>query len=70
MARSRHISGTVVCLLVISAAGIPTRIEPLSGADILRPAAVNAVKQYRYKPYLRDGQPTAVQTTITVNFAP
>jgi len=35
---------------------------------MLAPAAINAVKQWRYKPYLLNGQPVEVETTITVNF--
>ena len=35
---------------------------------MLRQAAVNAVRQWKYKPYLLDGQPMEIQTQITVNF--
>jgi periplasmic protein TonB len=40
----------------------------VSGHPMLAPAAINAVKQWRYKPYLLNGQAVEVETTITVNF--
>jgi protein TonB len=42
----------------------------LSGDEKLAKAATDAVKQWRYKPYLVDGQPADVETQITVNFNP
>ena len=43
-------------------------LQLVSGHPMLAPAAINAVKQWRYKPYLLNGQPVEVETTITVNF--
>jgi periplasmic protein TonB len=40
----------------------------VSGHPMLSPAALDAVKQWRYKPYLLNNEPVEVETTITVNF--
>jgi len=42
----------------------------VSGPDRFRDAAMEAVKQWRYKPYLVEGEPVDVQTTIALNFSP
>jgi periplasmic protein TonB len=40
----------------------------LNGEQVLAQSAIDAVKQWKYKPYLLDGQPMEIQTQITVNF--
>jgi protein TonB len=40
----------------------------VSGHPMLAPAAIDAVKHWRYKPFLLNGQPVEVETTVTVNF--
>jgi len=68
-AKSRHISGQVVLAAVISKQGTIDDLEVVSsGDDSLSQAAIEAVKQWRYRPYLLNGQPVEVETTITVNF--
>ena len=42
----------------------------VSGPSEFTDFTVRAINQYRYKPYLQDGKPVAVNTTITVNFTP
>jgi TonB family protein len=68
-ARQAKIQGTVLLDAVIGKEGAIVRLKPLSGNPMLIPAAVGAVQQWRYKPYMRDGQPVEVETAITVNFA-
>ena len=54
---------------VIGKNGIISSVKILSGGDpILARAAAEAVLQWRYKPYLLDGEPVDIQTQITVNF--
>jgi protein TonB len=53
---------------VISKAGRIESLRALSGPDMLRGAALAAVQVARYRPYLLSGQPTEVETTITVVF--
>jgi len=43
-------------------------LQIVSGHPLLAPAAIEAVKQWRYKPFLLNGQPVEVETTVTVNF--
>ena len=67
-AKRQHIQGTVVLKAVIGKDGRLDKLTPISGPTELFGAAVGAVQQWRYKPYVVDGQPVAVQTTISVNF--
>jgi protein TonB len=67
-ARQAGIHGAVVMNAVIDREGAVRDIEVLSGPQQLRAAAVEAVRQWRYKPYELDGFAVEVDTTITVNF--
>jgi protein TonB len=67
-ARRGRIQGTVVLHVIISKAGDVTMIEPVSGDPALVPAAMEAVKQWEYKPFLLNGKPFEVDTQILVNF--
>jgi periplasmic protein TonB len=60
--------GVVVVTAVIDKNGRIVGAKALSGPPMLTGAAVDAVKEARYKPYLLNGEPTDVVTTITVNF--
>lgn len=68
IARAARISGTVVVEAVISKAGTIESLRVLNGPDMLRAAALDAIRAARYRPYLLNGEPTEVQTTFTVNF--
>ena len=63
-----RIEGTVVLMAVIGTDGSVKDVEVESGLPILAQAAIDAVKQWRYKPYMRDGQPVEVDSRITINF--
>lgn len=63
-----HIDGTVELLATISKEGNITHIKVLSGDAQLAKAASDAVKQWKYKPYLLNGEPVEIQTQVTVNF--
>jgi TonB family protein len=68
-ARDRHIEGTAVLSVVISDAGEPTDVAVVRSLDSgLDANAVAAVKQWRFKPATKDGQPVAVSAHIEVNF--
>lgn len=68
-AKMSHISGQVILSAVISKDGGITDLEAESSpSNILTQAAINAVKTWRYEPYLLGGSPVEVETTITVNF--
>ena len=68
LARAARVQGDVVLSAVIDTNGHITNLQLVSGHPMLVPAAVAAVKQWRYKPYLLNGQPVEVETTITVIF--
>jgi protein TonB len=68
IARAAHVSGAVVLHAIINKQGAIDRLEVISGPEMLRAAALDAVRQWRYKPYILNTEPTEVETTITVNF--
>jgi TonB family protein len=69
-AKATHLQGSVVLGALITKQGTIDDLEVLaSPGPSLSEAAMEAVKQWRYKPYLLNGLPTEVDTTITVNFA-
>lgn len=69
-AKDAGISGTVVLKVEISKEGTVQKPQFISGHSLLAQAAIDAVKQWRYKPYLVKGEPVAVETTVNVVFAP
>jgi protein TonB len=68
LARQARIQGTVVLQAVISKEGAIENLKVLSGHPMLVPAAIDAVKQWKYKPYILNGEPVEVDTQVTVNF--
>ena len=68
LARSARIQGPVVLFAVISKAGTIDNLRVLSGHPLLVPAAIEAVRQWRYHPYILNSEPIEVETQITVNF--
>jgi protein TonB len=67
-ARAAHVQGTVILRAIIAENGTVESLDVLSGPDLLRGSAVDAVKQWVYKPYLLNGKPRRVETNVTVNF--
>ena len=63
-----RIEGKVELMATISKEGNITQVKILSGDGQLSKAAADAVKQWKYKPYLLNGEPVEIQTEITVNF--
>jgi len=68
IARSARVSGTVVIQATISKNGTIENSRAISGPAMLRQAALDAVKTWRFRPYLLDGQPVEVDTTVNVVF--
>jgi periplasmic protein TonB len=69
LARSARIQGQVVLQAVISKEGIIKNLRVLAGHPMLAPAAIDAVRQWRYRPYVLNNDPVEVETQITVNFS-
>jgi protein TonB len=68
LARSARVQGSVVLRAVISRAGTIENLQVLSGHPLLVKAAREAVEQWRYRPYILNGEPVEVETQVTVNF--
>jgi periplasmic protein TonB len=68
LARQARIQGTVVLHAVISKEGAIENLTLVSGHPMLAPAAIDAGKQWKYKPYLLNGEPVEVDTEVQVNF--
>lgn len=62
--------GDVLLLVTIKKTGEVSDVQTVSGPYRFRDAAINAVKQWHYRPYEVDGAAADVQTTITLNFVP
>lgn len=69
LARQARVQGDVVLTAIIDVEGNIKNLQLVSGHPMLVPSAIEAVKQWRYKPYLLNGQPVEVETTITVIFS-
>ena len=68
LARQARIQGTVVLQAEISKDGTIENLRLSSGHPMLAPAAIEVGKQWRYRPYMLNGEPVAVETTVMVNF--
>jgi len=69
LARSARIQGTVVMSAIISKEGRIENLRVLAGHPMLVRAAIGAVSQWRYRPYILNNDPVEVETEITVNFS-
>ncbi len=67
--RAARIQGTVVLQATISKSGSIENLSVISGPPMLQQAAMDAVRSWRYKPYLLNGEPVEVETTINVVFS-
>jgi protein TonB len=68
IAKAAHIQGTVVLRALISKDGAIENVQVVSGPAMLQGSAVEAVRGWRYRPYLLNGEPVDVETTIDVVF--
>jgi TonB family protein len=68
LARQARIQGTVILKVQITKSGDVANIQLVSGHPMLAPAAIEAVKQWKYDPYLLNGDPIEVLTNVAVNF--
>ena len=68
IAKSARVQGPVVLRAVISRTGTIENLQVLSGHPLLVRAAVEAVQQWRYRPYILNGEPVEVETQVIVNF--
>jgi TonB family protein len=69
-AKTNHAEGPVTVKAVISRSGTVEEVHVIEGDPLLRKAAAEAIYKWRFRPYLVNGQPVKVATTITVDFKP
>ncbi len=67
-AKAAHVEGSVVMAAHIGRSGHVEDLAVISGPQPLQAAAVDAVKQWVYRPYMLNGQPVEVKTVVTINF--
>ena len=68
LARAARVQGTVVLDVLISRTGDVSDVKPISGPALLTPAAIDAVKQWKYQPYLANGVAFDLTTEVSVTF--
>src|SRR5579884_550875 len=68
LARTARVQGSVVLAAIIGKDGTIQNLHVISGHPLLTQAALDAVKQWRYRPYILNGEPVEVDTQVTVNF--
>jgi len=68
IAKAAGVQGTVILRAIISKSGTIENLVVQSGPAMLRQAALDGVRTWRYRPFLLNGEPTEVDTMITVNF--
>jgi len=68
IAKAARVSGTVVIQATISKQGTIENLHVISGPAMLQQSALDAVKTWRYRPYLLNNEPVEVETTINVIF--
>jgi protein TonB len=69
IAKAARVEGMVVLQATISASGTIENLRVVSGHPMLQQAALDAVRYWRYRPYLLNGQPVEVDTTVNVVFS-
>ncbi|MGH9492808.1 MAG: energy transducer TonB [Terriglobales bacterium] len=69
MAKMARVQGAVILQAVISKSGTIENLRVVSGHPMLVQSALDAVRQWRYRPYLLNGEPVEVETQITLNFS-
>jgi TonB family protein len=67
-ARERHVQGAVVLNVLVGVDGTVQELKVVSGEPLLTPAAADAVRQWRFRPYRRNRVPSEFETNVTVNF--
>ncbi|HXJ13371.1 MAG TPA: TonB family protein [Candidatus Limnocylindrales bacterium] len=68
MAKSQHVSGNVQIDALVDAEGNVSAMKVISGPALLREAALQSLKQWKYQPAELNGQPTSMHLTVTLQF--
>lgn len=68
IAQRARVQGTVELRAIVSKEGVIQNLQLIRGHPLLVPAAIDAVKEWRYRPYVLNGEPVEVETIVIVNF--
>ena len=68
-ARKAHVEGAVIFVAIINADGKIVHLMPISGPDMLRKPSLDVVSKWTYRPYVLNGKPVPIETTINVTYA-
>ena len=67
-AKDNRVQGDVILRILINEQGNVTEAKPMSGPPSLTDAAVDAMMQWKFKPYLLNGEPAQVESVFTIRF--
>jgi periplasmic protein TonB len=67
-ARSTNVQGPVELSVLVDVGGDIVVLKVVNGDELLAQAAVDAVRQWRFKPYVLNGEPIEMETTVTIHF--
>ena len=67
-AKKQHVQGSVILQAIISKTGDIGELRLINGPELPVPSAMDAVKKWKYRPFLLQGQPVEIETQITVNY--
>ena len=67
-ARKANLQGIIALDIVVGSDGSVVKMRPLNGPDVLARAAMDALRWWKFEPYRVNGEPTAVETTVAVEF--
>jgi len=68
IAKAAHVQGAVTFHAIVSKTGAVEALNVIDGPAMLGQSSMEAVRQWKYKPFLLNGEPVRVETTITVNY--
>jgi protein TonB len=68
-ARADKVTGVIVMAVAVDDQGKVANLSVVSGPELLRAAALTSARQWKYRPYLLNGRPVFVLSTITINFS-
>ena len=68
-ARAQHVEGVVLLQVDIDREGIVEKVVLISGHPLLAPAAIEAVQEWRYKPFKLNGEPFPIETQVLITFS-
>ncbi len=69
IAKAAHVQGSVLLHVAVDEQGKVASVQAIGGPEMLRGAAIEAVKRWSYRPFETDGKPAAVKVVVTIPFS-